>query len=176
MANVELQFSTVVKDINGNTTPQQVYCDAADTVTLAQLVTAVLAYLTVLDAVIDPLIVQATAKVNIDISGATLKGTVGPNPIIANALFTYPKTGQLNRSFSNTVPGWAQAKTAAGKVNTADSAVQTYYKLWAQNNITNLTSFLSNNWEGLQPAKRIKFNDRSHEREYNRNSTIVQVP
>jgi len=175
MANVELLISTTIRDLNGVAAPQQVYADAVDTVTLAQLVTAVNAYRTALDLVTDGLLEASTVSIEA-IDGGTLKFVAGPNPIIANALFTYPKTGQVNRSYSNTVPAWAQSKIAAGKVDTSDTDVQAYYKLWAQNNITNLSSFLSNNWEGLQPAKRIKRNDRSVEREMNRTSTITVVP
>lgn len=175
MANAELLISTVLKDLNGNSTPQQAYADAADTVTLAQLITAVQAYQALLDPVTDALLVKVSVSVNVPLAGG-LKGTAGPNPIIAGALFTYPKTGQENRSWGQVTPAWAQAKIASGAVDLTDTAVQNYYKNWAQNNITNLTSFLSNNWEGLQPAKRVKLNDRSHEREYNRNSTRVSIP
>ena len=174
MANVEFILSTVVRDIDGNTTPQQAYFDAADTITLAQLVTACKAYQVLFNAVIDPVIVECTAKAVIDLD-PSLPAMPGPNPIIKGALFTYPKTGQLNRSWGQLAPGWAQGKTVNGKVDLTDTAVQNYYKNWGPNNITNLSSFLSNNWEGLQPAKRVKLNDRSHEREYNRNS-IENIP
>src|SRR5262249_30103349 len=125
----------------------------------------------VTDAVITKCDVKMIGNLNV-----LNKASPGPNPIIFGALFTYPKTGQLNRSWGQLTPAWAAAKLSGSKVNTSDSEVQAYYHLWAQTNITNLTSFLSNNWEGLQPAKRVKRNDRSHEREYNRNSIENSLP
>src|SRR5258708_13719480 len=158
MANVEILISTTLQDLNGNKTPQQVYGDVVDTVPLAQLVTAGKANRTARDLVTDALLLESTVSISA-IDGGTLKFVAGPNAIIGNALFTYPKTGQANRSYSNTVPAWAQAKISGGRVDTSNSDVQNYYKLWAQLNITTLISFLSNNSQGLQPARRISNNN-----------------
>lgn len=164
MALVQVQLSIRLTDLDGVDTPQQTYFDIDDAKTIAELNTAVQAYQQLLDPVTDALIAESTAKV---LTGLNVlnKSVPGPNPIEKNGLFTYSKTGQSNRSYGVTTPAWAQAKISGGKINLADSAVQAYYKNWFPNNITNLSSFLSNNWESLQRAYLARVNNRSTRRE-----------
>lgn len=167
MALLQLQGSVNYRDLNGATAPQQVFFEMDDAKTLGALVTAIQAYQLLADPVTDAVIYGSDVKLVIPLS-VGLKGSAGPNPIIQGANFTYTLTGFPNRSYGQHIPAWAQAKIVDGKIDLTDSAVQAYYKNWFPNNITNLSSFESNHWEGLQRAYRCKLADRSIEREVNR--------
>src|SRR5258708_22990311 len=100
MANVEILISTTLQDLNGNKTPQQVYADAVDTVTLAQLVTAVNAHRTPLGLLTDAPLLESTGRIS-PIDGGKLKIVPAPKAIILNALSTYPHNRQTKPASSN---------------------------------------------------------------------------
>lgn len=166
MANLDLLISTLLTDLDSADTPQQVYAQVADTVTLAQLVTAIQAYQSVLDNVTDALLSNSKVTITIPIVSG-LKSTPGPNPIIKGAIFNGLLVGFTNRSYGQTTPAWAQAKIVGGKVAVTDTQVVSYINTWSTAPITNLGKLLSNHWEQVQRFRRVKLNDRSVEREYN---------
>lgn len=167
MAAIDVQLSVNVTDLNGDSTPQQVYFQIDDAKTIAELNTAVGVYLGTLDTVIDPVISKVAAKIQVPISG--LKSVAGPNPIGTGALFTYLLSGATaDRSYGQNTPGWAQAKVSNGQVLLTDATVQTYYKYWTTAPITNLSAFMSNDWVSLPEPRRVKLNTRKHRREQQR--------
>lgn len=178
MALIDVQLTVRMKDINNDTTPQQVYFEVDDTKTIAQLNTAIGIFLGTLDTVVDPIIDQVLAKLVVPISG--LKSSPGPDTISDGALFTYLlDTGADSaiRSYGQNTPGWARAKiTAGGQVDVADSTVQTYYRYWTSGPIANLSAFKSNDWVSLLEPERVKLNTRKHRREQQRINEEAVAP
>lgn len=167
MATLEVQLSVNLTDLNGDSTPQQVYFTTSDATTLAQMTSDIQLYLGVLDLVTDAIIDKVIAKVQIPFTG--LKSSPGPNAIGTGALVTYLVAGATaDRSYGQQTPAFAQGKISNGQVNLSDSTVMDYINLWVSSGFTHLSALLSNNWVSLPKAERVKLNTRKHRREQQR--------
>lgn len=123
MADLGVIVSVRISDTDGEIFSMPLYGTAADTVTLAQIVTAVAAIVSDLDAVIDGQILKLGACIDVTLPGGLKASPVSGSEIERTALFHLENPS--NRAFGLDIPAFAYDKFVAGTnlVNMADTDV-----------------------------------------------------
>lgn len=127
MADLGVIVSVRISDADGEIFSMPLYGTAADTVTLAQIVLAVAAVITDLDAILDGKVIKAGCCIDV-----TLPGGLKTDPVDGSEI---ERTGLLRtanatsgRSWSIDIPAFAYDKFVSGmnQVNMVDSDVQAF--------------------------------------------------
>jgi len=124
MADLGVIVSVRIADSDGEIFSMPLYGTAADTVTLAQIVTAVAAIVTDLDAVLDGKIVKLGACIDVTLPGGLKTDPVAGSEIERTALIRVDNPDSP-RGWSIDLPAFAYDKfnTGTNQVNMADTDV-----------------------------------------------------
>jgi len=127
MADLPIIVSVRVSDADGEIFSMPLYGKAADTVTLAQIVLAVAAVVTDLDAILDGKIVKLGACLDVALPGGLKTDAVGGAEIERTGLIPMVNA-DVPRTWSNDIPAFAYDKFVSGtnRINMTDSDVQAY--------------------------------------------------
>jgi len=127
VADLGVIVSVRIADADGEIFSMPLYGTAADTVTLAQIVLAVAAIVTDLDAILDGKIVKLGACIDVTLPGGLKTDAIGGSEIERTGLLRTASAG-APRSWSLDIPAFAYDKFISGtnQISMVDSDVQAF--------------------------------------------------
>jgi hypothetical protein len=129
MANVTAQFSATVIDEAGIKANANAHLLIADTSTVAQLDTALNAWISALDLITGGQIIRSDASVRPALPGGIKSSPVVGSEVQEVATFDFTQTGLIYH-YGNVVPSFLEtAETADHKPDLANTDVMAYYTL-----------------------------------------------
>lgn len=135
MADVFASLGVILRDYQGVQSSHELTVKIPDTTTLAQLVTDVAAYCTVLDPLTGAEGINVWLRLNIPSTGLKT-GPVAAQEMQNGALFSFGKTGMGGKT-SIVVPAWDSSCDTSGKPDPTKTEVNAWIS-WIQANGTHL--------------------------------------
>ena len=123
MAIVNALYSFTVQDADGERTAFPVYFQIDDTTTLADLNTGLVAYGTLLDAILDGQIVKNRLTVEFGVDSGYKGAPVAGSEIEVTGLISFNLDAPEGKTYSNDIPAFARSKFVGNKINLTDSDV-----------------------------------------------------
>jgi hypothetical protein len=123
MAIFNAIYSFTIQDADGERTAFPVYVEFADTVTLADVNTGLMAYGSLLDAILDGQIVKNRVTVELPVDSGYKSAPVAGSEIEVTGLITFSLDDPVGKTYSNDIPAFARSKFVGNKINLTDADV-----------------------------------------------------
>jgi len=152
MALVNAISSWTIQDFDGEKFAFPIYTRVSDADTLSAILTDQVGLATLVDAIADGKTVKGRLTVEIDLTGATIKGApVSGSETERTGLFTFPITGIPGKSWSIDVPAFAYSKFLGNSIDLTDSDVTAFLTYIGA---TGTTVAYDNRWSATLAAVR----------------------